>query len=123
MGELKTFLLCCSLSVVTAAGPVRAGLQEVGLAKFADCAGRYSATVEHLWLFDGPASDDAARRRDAFADLVAAYAAGAEAMARRVAAKAAQCHLWERAAFSGDARADGLARDYLSRCDSLLIGA
>jgi hypothetical protein len=90
---------------------------------FADCTGRYSATVEHLWMFDGLAADRAALRRDAFADLLAALPDDPGTMARRVAAKAAQRHLWDRAAFSGDLRAETLARDYLVACDSLLTGA
>lgn len=89
---------------------------------FADCTGRYSATVEHLWMFDGAAADRAAVRRDAFADLLAALPDPQDMKARRVAAKAAQRHLLDRAAFSGDLRAGRLARDYLGACDSLLTG-
>ncbi|QYK40980.1 MAG: hypothetical protein KF887_16535 [Paracoccaceae bacterium] len=93
-----------------------------GQMDFADCAGRYSATVEHLWLFDGALSVEAERRRDAFADLVAAFPDPAAALHRRVAAKAAQRALWDRASFAGDARAARLARNWLAACDSLLPG-
>jgi hypothetical protein len=115
MGGLKTLTLMLALAPCA----VRADGPEV----FADCAGRYSATVEHLWMFDGQAADRAAVRRDAFADLLAALPDSPDTMARRVAAKAAQRHLWDRAAFSGDLRAQTLARDYLVACDSLLTGA
>lgn len=114
---MKTIWTALSLTM----GASGAGAQ--GLVDFADCAGRYSATVEHLWLFDGSAAEDAARRRDDFVDLVAALPGAEAAMARRVAAKAAQRGLWDRARFSGDARAGRLARDYLVACDSLLTGA
>ncbi|HMO07461.1 MAG TPA: hypothetical protein PKD10_07395 [Paracoccaceae bacterium] len=117
MGSRRTLALVLSaLAAPAAAGPA-------SLPDFAACAGRYAATVEHLWLTDGAAADRAARARDAFADLDAATDPGGPwALHRRIEAKAAQRALWERATFAGDARAARLARDWIARCDSLLPG-
>ncbi len=109
------------LAALWTAGPALA--QQADLPLFAACAGRYSATVEHLWLTGGPAVDAAERRRDAFGDLVAALAPDGRALSWQVAAKAAQRGLWDRAAFAGDLRAGRTAQDWLARCDSLLPGA
>jgi hypothetical protein len=115
MGAARTLAVCLILAL-----PTPAAAQ--GVADFADCAGRYAATVEHRWLSDGAAADGAARRRDAFADLLAALPPDPAALPRRVAARAAQRALWEAATFAGDGRAARLARDHLAYCDSLLPG-
>jgi hypothetical protein len=121
--------------------------EDAGLVRlFADCAGRYSAFTEHLWLVDGPASEQAAQRRDAFADLTEAALplppdtpsplprpgrSGTETdenrvLGWRVAAKAAQRHLHDAAAFGRDpthrARSAEVAARHLAQCDRLLAG-
>lgn len=118
MGDLRRLGVVLSLACGTAAA---AG--DAGLADFADCAGRYGATVEHLWLFDGPASEVAARRRDAFVDMLAAFAPDPGATARRADARIAQRALLDRATFARDAAAARIAREWLLRCDRLLPGA
>lgn len=106
-----------------ALAPLAASAGSDPVVLFADCAGRYSATVEHLWLTDGAAADRAAIRRDAFSDLMAATDPGGPwALHRRIEAKAAQRALWERATFARDPRAERAARDWIAACDSLLPG-
>ena len=99
---------------------------------FSDRAGRYAGMTEHQWMFDGPASEDSARRRDQFADLPSAVSPDpepqvtAEILEWRVAARAAQRELLDTAAFVADRgrqqRAGRLASGYLVACDRLIAG-
>jgi hypothetical protein len=99
---------------------------------FSDRAGRYAGMTEHQWMFDGPASEDSARRRDQFADLPSAVSPDrepqvtAEILEWRVAARAAQRELLDTAAFVADRsrqqRAGRLASGYLAACDRLIAG-
>jgi hypothetical protein len=99
---------------------------------FADCAGRYAAMTEHLWMVDGPASDLSARHRDQFRDLLDAIAPdltpadAAQLITWRVTARAAQRTLLDISAFVADdaqrRRAAELAADYLATCDRLIAG-
>jgi hypothetical protein len=125
MGGLKTYRILALALTFCAATPAAAGDPVQTLRAFADCAGRYTAETEHLWLFDGPASENIAARRDAFADLVGALApdAGVDmAILRgwRVEARAAQGALLSAATFRRDAQAGVVARAYIHRCDRLL---
>ena len=100
---------------------------------FAECAGRYSAETEHLWLMAPASSDPVARRRDDFADLVAAISPdlppdlAGHLIGLRVAAKAAQRQLLDRAAFATRTderqRAAALASGFIAACDRLLPAA
>ncbi len=95
---------------------------------FADCAGRYRAMTEHMWLVGDPGSGVSADRRDQFADLVAAVmpdAGATPAIVRgwRIEAWAAQAALLQAATFRQDARAGAVARTLVARCDRLLPGA
>ncbi len=125
MGGLRTLLL--ALAASAAAFPLRAEtLRPLDLERiFAGCAGRYSAYTEHLWAVDGPASDEAARRRDLFAQLTEAAGTDPRALGWRVSAKAVQRQLLERATYTTGPRAeqaDDLARGALAHCDQLLLG-
>jgi hypothetical protein len=128
MGGLRTYLTLVLALTFPAAGPACADEMAETLRIFADCAGRYAAVTEHLWLFDGPASEGSAARRDDFTDLVAAVVPDADvplATVRgwRIEAWAAQGALLSAATFRRDARADAVARDHIARCDRLLPGA
>ena len=94
MGGLKTFRTLVLALILPAAAPACAGEPLEMLRVFADCTGRYTAVTEHLWLFDGAASEDTAARRNQFADLVEAVAPDADVPAStilgwRIAARAA----------------------------------
>jgi hypothetical protein len=99
---------------------------------FADCAGRYAALTEHQWMFDGPASEVTARKRDQFAALLEAIAPDlapqdtARILEWRVAAKVAQRAVLDLSAFNPDPlqrqRADALATAYVTTCDRLIVG-
>ncbi|WP_050528800.1 hypothetical protein [Pseudaestuariivita atlantica] len=102
---------------------------------FADCAGRYSAEVEHVWLMGGPARDEIMQRRELFAELVQASLpmaeesgiTGRQIIAWRVEAKLAHAALLQSATFAGDDavsdRADRAARGFVTQCDRLILGA
>lgn len=121
MGGLRTIALI--LSLLSGGQPARAADDPLRL--LAGCAGRYSATVEHLWLVDGRAADAARVRRDVFVGMVAAFPAPQAAMALhwRVETKAAHRALLDRGLFGPDAGAARRAADWLAFCDSLLPGA
>lgn len=127
MGGLKTFRTLVLALTLAAASPVCAADPLETLRMFADCTGRYTAVTEHLWLFDGPASEKTAARRDQFADLVGAVAPDTDVSAAiilgwRIEARAAQGALLSAATFRRDARAAATARAYITRCDRLLPG-
>lgn len=102
---------------------------------FATCAGRYSALVEHLYLFDGAAAEARASERDAFVDLLDAVLPFAlddglpadRPMALRVGAKAVQTALLSRATFGSDPvvaeTARQMAEQRLADCGTLMLGA
>ncbi len=116
---LETFLTALALGLLSG-GP---GVADVLLRDFSVCAGRYSALVEHQWLVDGPASEDAADRRDAMLELVAAVMPGdmaKTAMGWRVEAKAAQGALLSRAYFAQDAVAAKRSAQLLQACADLI---
>jgi hypothetical protein len=99
---------------------------------FADCAGRYAALTEHQWMFDGPASEVTARKRDQFAALLEAIAPDlapqdtARIMEWRVAAKAAQRAVLDLSAFAADTRqrerATATAARVIGACDRMIVG-
>lgn len=89
---------------------------------FADCAGRYSAEIEHGWLVDPAQSVGLQHRRDQFADLAAALGNGTQAMGWRVAAKAAQRGLLMQATFAENEQAARAALAARTACDRLLPG-
>ena len=104
MGGLRTFLLASLCLVAVGAHPLRAQTLP-DPHHVATCTGRLSALMEHQFLFDGPASEETRRRRDALADILDAIApAGAETrlMALRIEAKAAHAALLSQAAFGRD---------------------
>jgi hypothetical protein len=100
---------------------------------FAECAGRYSAQAEHMWLVGTGGSDRPAARRNAFADLIDAIAPdlppelSGRLLGLRVSAKAAQRQLLDRAEFGTRAqdrqRAAALASGFIAECDRLLPAA
>lgn len=121
MGGLRTSFAAVCLTLAASGAGAEAFRPDLGRI-FAACAGRYSALTEHLWLHDGPASEDAARRRDLFVELAEAAAEPALALNWRVAAKAAQRHLLDAAAFGPQGDAGRHARAALAACDRLLLG-
>lgn len=89
---------------------------------FADCAGRFSAEMEHSWLM-GHDPAEVTRQRAMMIDLVDAARpadAGPAILATRIEAKFAQAALLQRASFTQDPQqarqARATARAALERC-------
>lgn len=102
---------------------------------FAQCTGRFSALMEHQWMFDGDASEETALRRadfNAMLDAVLPLAlerglTGTTALHWQLEAKMAQAVLLQQAVFGQNpARAQAAARsaaNHLELCNHLLLGA
>lgn len=124
MSGLRTIAAC----LVAISASVASGRADTDLtAIFAGCAGRFSAAVEHAWLMQDPLSDEIEARRRAFLSLLDAMGAGedADALARRIEAKAAQAALLRDASFGTDkdraAWAESRATAQLAHCRQLLL--
>jgi len=132
MGRLKTFIPALFVGV-TLASPVSAGQTSPDelVRIFADCAGRYSALREHLWMWDGPASEQASDRYATFGALLEAAmpyssADGPRVLGWRIASKTVHRQLLDRMRLDPDTkakhRAGKLAAQAIQRCDRLLLG-
>ncbi|UYV38949.1 hypothetical protein N4R57_08020 [Rhodobacteraceae bacterium D3-12] len=119
-------------STDTAAQPataLRAAPPDPLLHRFANCAGRLSALMEHQWLVDGPASETTRDERAAMLALLDAVMPPGHArhvLNWRIEAKAAHAALLTRATFGRDtaqaARAQSLATRHMAQCTALLLG-
>ena len=96
---------------------------------FAQCAGRYSAELEHAWLMGDRDAAMPEERRAYFIALVEGampVGAGSEALDHRISAKFAQAALLQSAAFDESAeardRAADVARAHIQSCGRLLLG-
>jgi hypothetical protein len=116
MGALRTLGAALAALVATQSAALPVSPHERARL-FADCAGWLLAVEEHQRIFDGPASEETARRRAEFLDLLDAVLPDAEAqglpegtaLAWRVTARAEQSALLTRAAFAPDPHARGPA--------------
>ena len=124
MGALRTGIIVATLFL---SAPLRAQAADDLPRVFANCAGQYSALVEHAWLVQDPALPEYELRRDAFLSLLDAVG-GADDMGlnRRIDAKFALSALLRTASFSPDAdRADAAAdrvRAQVDACRLMLLG-
>ena len=125
MGGMKTLVVGCLASVLLA--PAAGAAIDLPRA-FAECAGRFSASMEHAWLMQDPGADRFERDRAAFVDLLDAVggASGRQALAQRIDAKAAQARLLQEASFGTDSEraawALRRADEQLATCRLLLLG-
>lgn len=95
---------------------------------FATCTGRFSAELEHAWLFGDARSEDIERQRKHFELLAEATTPAAHitrAMSWRIEAKVAHAHLLSEVAFSRDAKrsdwAETRAQNEIQYCVSFLL--
>lgn len=133
MGGLRTLLAVLLLAGGSAGAGTLPTSPSQQLQTFATCAGRLSATIEHLWLVDPAASDGPLKLRRGFDDLIDAVLPDALAfgvpaelpMHWRVSAKAAQRELLTLSTFGTDSaqgeKARGLAAARLAECTGLLV--
>ncbi|SIS99923.1 hypothetical protein SAMN05421774_10413 [Gemmobacter megaterium] len=120
---MATMLLCLVLTPAMAVGQSRPD-PEGALYRFASCAGRLSALMEHQWLMDPAASDRTDGLRRQVLELLAAVAqdrpAAQAAMMLRIETKAAHAALLSAATFGANAAASDQARRLERACTSLL---
>lgn len=97
---------------------------------FAECAGRFSAEMEHAWLMNDPAADHFAANRASFVDLATASMGpdqGRAVLSHRIDVKLAHAALLQQATFgTSRARAQSaknMAARQLTACKSLLLGS
>lgn len=110
------------------------------LHRFASCAGRLSALMEHQWLTNGPASETTGRQRAemlALLDAIMAPDKARQVLNWRIEAKAAHAALLTRTTFGTGAahpdrsgrshrsdhskRAQSLATRHVAQCRALLL--
>lgn len=96
---------------------------------FANCAGRYSAEMEHAWLMSDPKAEDFEHRRKGFVSLLEATTTSENAeqvLSHRINSKHAHAALLYSASFDPDAArseaARGAATRLLEQCNFLLLG-
>lgn len=125
MSRMKTLLSAAILSLFSAS----LAMADLSLAQvFASCAGRYSAEMQHAWLFGATKASEYAERRDVFVSLAEASASdteGSKLLNDRIEAKYAHAQLLTVAAFQNDRRranaAMRLAADHIGACQQLLL--
>lgn len=98
--------------------------------RFAACAGRFSAEMEHGWLMNDPRADVIAQERSAFVKLVEAAlptGQGRAVLSHRIEVKLAHAALLQHASFAtrpDRARAARrTANHHLTTCRTLLLGS
>ncbi|MFY0692751.1 MAG: hypothetical protein JXR14_12610 [Paracoccaceae bacterium] len=96
---------------------------------FAHCAGRFSAEIQHAWLFEASDTATLERQRAAFVSLIDSVASKDDlrnALNMRISAKFAHAELLTQSSFSEDDTRRRTAREranwHLQQCTSLLLG-
>ena len=122
---IKTILGAVALVVIS--GPplqARGALADM----FAQCAGRYSAEMEHAWLMGGSDAEVLGAQRGRFVTLLDATVAPTEAgtaLSVRIEAKLAHASLLTLATFNTDTRRADVARAtahrHLQTCAGMLL--
>ncbi len=97
---------------------------------FAECAGRFSAEMEHAWLMNDPGASDIAADRSSFVMLTSATMApndGRSILSHRIDVKLAHAALLQQATFgTTPARARSaqkVAQRHIATCRTLLLGS
>ncbi|MEP5731584.1 MAG: hypothetical protein ABJL67_19670 [Sulfitobacter sp.] len=96
---------------------------------FADCAGRYSAEMEHAWLMRTSEGSGHDAQRKVFASLIEASSTDipdSALLAHQIQAKQAHAQLIRSATFLKDAKrasfAHNTAETFIRLCQKLLLG-
>ena len=124
MGVMKT--LCLGLTLVGAALPAQA-VDDL-TRHVSTCVGRYSAQMEHHWLFQDMPSDRIERERSHLIDILETLTTADNAvqvLSGRIDAKLAHASLLTRATFSGDPRlarwAARRAEQHMALCNDITL--
>lgn len=123
MGGLKTGMAALLGFFLIVPAAARADPVEPPLPRFAECAGRLVAQMEHEWLLSDPASAETEATLDAVAAVLELMAPGGtvETRAWRASARAAHRRLLSAASFGGADWAGDAARRYILGCTALVV--
>ncbi|MBF9061167.1 hypothetical protein HKCCSP123_18460 [Rhodobacterales bacterium HKCCSP123] len=123
MGSLKTGMAALLGLFLVLPASVRADQGEPTLPRFAECAGRLVAQMEHEWLLSDPASAETEATLDAVAAVLELMAPGGtvETRAWRASARAAHRRLLSSASFGRAHWAGDAARRYILGCTALVV--
>ncbi|WP_299605491.1 hypothetical protein [uncultured Tateyamaria sp.] len=127
MSRIKTM---CAAFVVMATGITQAAANNDIAFSFAECAGRFSAEMEHAWLLNDPVAQVYEQDRASFVSLTDASLApgqGRAILGHRVEVKLAHAALLQQASFGTRAdrakTARHVANTHLATCRTLLLGS
>lgn len=125
MGVLKTLGYA---SIVAILGTLPARSDEALLASITECVGRYSAQMEHHWLYADQPSQHIETQRSHLIDILDTLVTpeiATKVLAARINAKMAHASLLTQAAFSSDPRkaswAEKRAIQSLNHCQKFLL--
>jgi hypothetical protein len=128
MRSLRTLLLSSLLVALPLVPAARANTGSDLVTTFAGCVGRFSALMEHQWLFSDPAADQTEAERSAMIGLMEAILPAEEAsqaMHVRLTSKVAHARLLRRAAFNADSEdatwAVARAEAEIGQCRALML--
>lgn len=120
----------CTAFVVVTSGTIQATADNGIAFSFAECAGRFSAEMEHAWLLNDPAADMFEEDRAYFVTLTDASRAqdqGRLILNHRIEVKLAHAALLQQASFGPQpdraAAARYIADRHIVACRSLLLGS
>ena len=126
MGVLRTAFL--SIQCIFASAGLLSAEGDM-VKSFAGCAGRFSAEMEHAWLFSDAKAHDYEARRGSFVSLLDATTTADNAelvLSHRVNSKHAHARLLQTARFSSDVAKASAARRaatyHLDQCNLLILG-
>lgn len=123
MGSLKTGMAALLGLFLVLPAAARADPGAPTLPRFAECAGRLVAQMEHEWLLTDPASAETEATLDAVVAVLELMAPGGtvETRAMRASARAAHRRLLFSASFGGAEWAGDAARRYILGCAALVV--
>ena len=128
MRSLRTLLLSSLLAALPLVPAARANTGSDLVTTFAGCVGRFSALMEHQWLFSDPDAYQTEAERSAMIGLMEAILPAEEAsqaMHVRLTSKVAHARLLRRAAFNADSEdatwAVARAEAEIGQCRALML--
>ena len=128
IGGMKRYLCTAIVVAVMLTDPAKAARDD--LHRFATCAGRLSALMEHQWMFDGPGSEQTELLRAEMVALIDAIVLSdqrPQTLEWRLSAKHAHGVLLRRASFNPDpvdsAWAQQMADQLVRGCTGLLTSS
>lgn len=125
MGKRIHFFLAALIAAMLSGPQAGADTPDDPLRFFADCTGRLSAELSHLWMMASPGSDQVEGLRAATIDILEAITPegqGRQVLSWRLQARSAHAALLSRATFRNDPWASDRAAAQIAYCASFIVG-